>query len=192
MNVQLTVRDPGTMLVRVSSLPGGEVEGSVLSIIIIVLIGVTRGTWDSERVGVAGLSGVRQQQVRGSLATGLVGSLAVGVQPRSLGIVVVAAGLGLVFGLVTLLAQFFLFAFRGRHLGRVLFPPFGSSVLEPHLEQLFGKILESSSRNLAESQTECAQLGRSARLYTWKRATKPRVCLLKAKYKERVNNADAM
>lgn len=37
--------------------------------------------------------------------------------------------------LVSLIIEDFLFSLGGRHLGGVLFPPFGASVLKPHLKK---------------------------------------------------------
>lgn len=73
----------------------------------------------------------------GGVGAGRGGSLAVvrrEVEARPLGVVVVAARVVVERRvLVALFAELLLFALRGRHFGRVLFPPFCSSVLEPHL-----------------------------------------------------------
>lgn len=81
--------------------------------------------------GVVARGGLRSLPVVGQL---VMGHVLVDVEPRPLGVVVVAAGVVVVRLLVVaLLAEFLLLAFRRRHFGGVLFPPFCSSVLKPDL-----------------------------------------------------------
>lgn len=114
-------------------LPVGQVAGRLLLLVAGELLVVGVGGAEGGAGVQAGSGGVARGA--GSLPVRQLVVHVVEVEARPLGLLLVAALVVVRLLLVALLAQLLLLAFRGRHLRRVLFPPFRSSVLEPDLRK---------------------------------------------------------